>query len=146
MARLDGTMNRKYRQMLAYTSQTDNTAIVGTIIDTADAAEVTLLVHIHAAADADTTITALLEDGDNSGLSDNAAVADAYLFGTEAGMALQFDSETKVAKIGYRGSKRYIRLTLTPANNTGSLTLSGIAVLGYTYKNANTTQLQTNAA
>ena len=36
----------------------------------------------------------------------------------------------KMGKLGYLGIKRYVRLTLTPANNTGNIPMCAIAVLG----------------
>jgi len=146
MARLDITNTRTIKQAHAYANVTDNTPFVSGIIDTANALGVNFAVHVHAAADADTTITALLEDSDNSGMSPATAVADEYLVGTEAGMALQFDSETKVAKIGYLGHKRYVRLTLTSANNSGNLSLSSTVTLLRANPVGNSTQLATTTA
>ena len=37
--------------------------------------------------------------------------------------------DDEVRKIGYIGDKRYVRLTITPAANTGNADLSAIAVL-----------------
>ena len=77
--------------------------------------------------DADVTFTVLVEEGDASNLSDNAAVADADLNGTEALAGFQFDDDTETRKIGYRGSKRYVRLTITPANNgAGNIFMAAI--------------------
>jgi hypothetical protein len=57
-------------------------------------------------------------------------VADAYLLGTELGAAPDFDDDNKVGKIGYIGPKRYVRVTITPANNTGNIFLAGVWVQG----------------
>lgn len=81
-------------------------------------------------ADSDVTFTVLVEDGDDSALGDNAAVADAYLNGTEVGATPLFSNDNTGFKIGYTGPKRYIRLTLTPANNTGAILTSAVAILG----------------
>ena len=52
--------------------------------------------------------------------SDHAAVASGYL---DLGVA------NAVTKIGYIGSKQYVRLTVTPASNT-STALAAVAKLG----------------
>jgi len=82
-------------------------------------------------ADANATFAVLVEDGDESDLSDAAAVADEELNGTEALAALTFADDNEPRKIGYVGSKRYVRLTVTPSGNTGDVYLSAIAVLGH---------------
>lgn len=73
----------------------------------------------------------LLEEGDVSNLSDAAAVADADLLGTEALAAFQFDDDNEVRKLGYKGHKRYTRLTITPVANASAAVLSAVAVLGH---------------
>lgn len=110
---------------------TDNTAIVSQIIDTKGYNALTFLILFGAIADADMTMTFLVEDGDDSGLSDAAAVSDDQLVGTEVLAAGRYDSDNLTRKIGYVGDKRYVRLTITPANNTGNLFVSAIALLGH---------------
>lgn len=103
---------------------TDNTATVVTL-DRRAHLSVEFLIALGTVADADVTFTALVEDSaDNSTW---AAVADDMLLGTEAGLGLQFDSDNKTGKIGYAGAERYVRVTLTPANNTGN---ADIAIIG----------------
>ena len=79
--------------------------------------------------DADATFTVLLEESDASG-SGFAAVADADLLGTEALAGFQFDDDNECRKLGYIGSKRYTRLTITLVNNASAALLSAICVLG----------------
>lgn len=109
---------------------TDNTAFVSQIVDTQNYDSTVFVGQLGSVADADVTFTVLVEDGNDSGLSDNAAVADAYLIGVEA-MGLQYDSDNKTFKIGYKGLKRYVRVTITPANNTGNIFLAGVWVQGH---------------
>ena len=105
---------------------TDNTAYVSQIIDTANFSATEFLILIGANTDADATFTVLVEDGDNSALSDNAAVADAYLLGTEALASFTFADDNETRKIGYIGSKRYVRVTITPAGNAaGDIFIAG---------------------
>lgn len=102
---------------------TDNTAFVSEIADVQNGTPIFLGLH-GTNADADATYTVLVEDGDNSALSDNAAVADEFLLGVEA-MGLDFADDNKAFKIAYVGPKRYVRVTITPANNTGNAFIAG---------------------
>lgn len=108
---------------------TGNTPLVSSIIDTQGYDSLGLVVQIGVIADADVTFTFLLEDGNNSALSDNTTVAAAFINGTLP-TGVQFDSDSTVYKFGYVGNKRYVRLTITPAANTGSWPISAIAILG----------------
>ena len=96
---------------------TDNTAYVSQILDTANFANNELAILIGANTDADATYTVLIEEGAASNLSDAAAVADADLLGTEAQASFDYSDDNETRKIGYIGNKRYIRATITPANN-----------------------------
>lgn len=112
-------------------SKTGNTAIVGAVIDRAGFESLEYVVTLGTITTAGTTYTALLEEGDAVDMSDAAAVADAHLLGTEA-LASFVDSEVNTSKrLGYVGNKRYTRLTLTPAGNTGASTISAVAILGH---------------
>lgn len=112
-------------------SVSDNTAQVSQIIDRQGYDSLTFLIATGSIADADVTFTVLVEHGDQSNLSDAAAVDDAELIGTEVLAAFQFNDDDEVRKIGYRGSKRYVRLTITPANNASAALLAAVAVLGH---------------
>ena len=51
--------------------------------------------------------------------------------GTLALAAFQFDDDKECRKIGYVGSKRYTRLTITPTgNDSGAAPLSAVALKG----------------
>ena len=103
---------------------TDNTAQVVTL-DRKNHFSVEFLIALGTVADADATFTVLVEDSDDNVTF--AAVVDDFLIGTEAGLALNFDSDNKTGKIGYAGLKRHVRITVTPANNTGN---ADIAIIG----------------
>lgn len=107
----------------------DNTAQVCQIIDHAGFNSACYLIQAGAIADADATVTVLLEHGDDPALADAAAVPDSQLTGTEALAGLTFADDNEPRKIGYVGSKRYTRMTLTPVNNAGNLFLSVSCVL-----------------
>lgn len=109
---------------------TDNTAFVSAIIDRRDYDSLTFAIITGTNADADATYTVLVEDGDDAALSDAAAVDDLQLIGTEALAGFTFADDGECRKIGYVGDKRYVRLTVTPANNTGNAFVAAIAILG----------------
>jgi hypothetical protein len=112
-------------------SAADNTALVSQIVDRKGYESLTFLILTGALPDADATFTVLLEHGDESNLSDAAAVPDNMLLGTEALAGFQFDDDNETRKLGYIGNKRYTRLTITPANNTGASLLAVAALLGH---------------
>lgn len=116
----------KVSRAISPVSVADTTAQVSQILDTANFAANELAIATGAIADADATFTVLIEEGDASDLSDNAAVADADLLGTEAGAGFQFDDDDETRKIGYIGSKRYIRATITPVGNASAALLSAV--------------------
>ena len=132
--------NVEVRRAISPVSVADNTAQVSQIIDMQGFRSLEFAIAIGSVADADATFTVLVEDGDNSGLSDAAEVSDDNLLGTEATAGFQFDDDDEVRKIGYRGTKRYVRLTITPAANASAALMSAIAVLGHP-ENGPTAQL-----
>lgn len=113
-------------------ARTDNTAIVSAIIDRKGYESLELLLVTGTNTDANATFAVLVEDGDNSGLSDNAAVDDSELLGTEALAGFTFADDVECRKIGYLGHKRYVRVTVTPSgNDSGNIFIAGIALLGH---------------
>lgn len=110
---------------------TNDTAFVGAIIDHQGFDSATYIITTGSLADADATFTVLLEEGDAANLSDASAVADADLIGTEALASFTYAADNKCFKLGYRGGKRYTRMTVTPANNTGNVFMSAVCVLGH---------------
>lgn len=107
----------------------DNTAWVSQIVDRKGYGGLLIILNIGALPDADATFTVLVEHGDAANLSDAVAVPDDELQGTEALAGFTFADDNALRKIGYGGSKRYVRLTITPANNTGASFASAIALL-----------------
>lgn len=118
----------KVSRAISPVSVADTTAQVSQILDTANFSANELVIATGSIADADATFAVLLEEGDNSALSDAAAVADADLLGTEALAGFQYDDDNETRKIGYIGSKRYIRATITPTGNASAALLSAVWV------------------
>lgn len=123
--------NVHVKRVLSPVSVADTTAQVGQIIDRQGYDSLTYVIATGSIADADATFTVLLEEGDDASLTDAAAVADADLLGTEALAAFQFDDDNEVRKLGYKGVKRYTRLTITPVANASAAVLAAVAVLGH---------------
>lgn len=104
----------------------DNTAIVSQILDMApyDAAMFAILTG--ALPDVDATFAVTVDHGDVSNLSDAAAVPAEQLNGTLALAGFIFSDDDKVRKIGYVGTKRYVRVTVTPSLNASASLIGGV--------------------
>jgi hypothetical protein len=109
---------------------TDNTAQVGAIIDKQGSDALTYIINTGTIADADATFTVLLEESAASNMAGATTVAAKDLLGTLALASFLFSDDGKCFKLGYIGSMRYTRLTITPGANTGNAPISAIAILG----------------
>lgn len=133
----DMTSIVQLKRALSPVVATDNTALVSQIIDRRGYDTLMFGILLGSIADADATAAVLVEHGDASDLSDAAAVDDAMLISQTAGTApetaaaFQFDDDNEVRKIGYVGDKRYVRLTIAPAANSGNLAFAAFALLGH---------------
>jgi hypothetical protein len=92
----------------------------------------TLVISYGSIADADVTFgTVLYEDlNDDATMATETAVADADMVGTEADATPLFDDDNKTYKLGYIGNSQYIRVKITPTNNTDAILISAVWVLG----------------
>lgn len=120
---------------------TDNTPYVSSILDTAEFFANEFCWLAGSIADTDVTFALLVEESDDSGMSGATAVADADLLGTEASGKPLLSSDNKAGKIGYRGSKRYIRVTVTPADNSGNIFFAAGWLQAFPRNGAQTTQV-----
>jgi hypothetical protein len=118
------------RPVIAPAVVADNTAQVGAIIDKQGYGSLTYVINTGVLADADATFAVTLQEGNTSNLADAATVAATDMLGSAALASFDFTADGKALKLGYIGSKRYTRLTITPANNTGNAPVSAIAILG----------------
>jgi hypothetical protein len=118
------------KRALSAVSVGDNTAAVAQIIDRQGYEALTFAIDIGAVADPDATFAITIDHGDAANLSDAAAVTAADLIGTLALAGFQFDSDDTTRKISYVGTKRYVRMTITPTSNATAALLSVVAVLG----------------
>ena len=106
-----------------------NTTTVGEIIDTQNFESLEFVFQTGTTTDGDYVV--LIEDGDDSGLSDAADVVDDALLGTETLASFTADTDDdKTSKIGYIGAKRFVRLSIVSTNVTTGGTFGAIAILG----------------
>lgn len=126
----DQMNNIALKRAISPVSVSDNTAQASQIIDTAGYESLTFAIALGSIADADATFAVTLEHGDDSGLSDTAAPAAADIIGTTTLAGFQYDSDNACRKVGYKGTKRYVRLTITPTGNASAALMSVIAILG----------------
>ena len=112
---------------------TGDTPIVGTVVDGLGYGSITYIINIGDLDDVDATFTVLLEDCEEVACdTTNANVADADLYGTEALASFTIADNNSVKMLGYSGRKRFTRMTITPANNTGSdVNVGVVAVRGH---------------
>ena len=108
------------------TSATHN----GTIVDILGYQSLEFVLAMGSLADVNATFTVRVQHGDTADLSDAVNVPDSFLIGTEAEASFDFSNDNELRKIGYIGDKRYVRLVLTSAGNTGDAFISVIAILG----------------
>jgi len=109
---------------------TDNTPFVSAIIDTANYPGLEFAICTGTLSDAGCELTILVEHDTDAAGGTMAAVGDDELLGTEAGQALTQADDGETRKIGYIGAKRYVRLTITPANNAGNIPIAAVAIQG----------------
>ena len=130
MKNLDLYSKIAVRRAISPVSVADNTAAVSQVIDRQGFTALMFAIALGAIADADTTMAVLVEHADISDMTGAVAVPDAELNGTEAAAGFQFDDNNETRKIGYVGNKRYVRLTITPANNASAALIAAVALLG----------------
>lgn len=118
------------KRAISPVSVADNTAQTGEVVDLQGYDSCTFVIATGSIGDADATFAVEVQECDTSG-GTYTAVADANLVGTEALAGFQFDDDNECRKIGYIGSKRYVKLVITPAANASAALFSAVAVLGH---------------
>jgi len=112
----------------------NDTASVSEIIDMQGYTGCLFVIALGSIADADATFTVLLEESltsfSGSAVADSSMISQTAGTAPEAAASFQFDSDNGVRLLDYVGSStyRYIRLTITPANNTGAWLHSVVAL------------------
>jgi len=121
MASQDLHNNIDERVALATQLINTDTTTAGVIIDTAGYESLEFIMQAGVVTAGD--ITGVMQDGDDSGLSDAATVASDFRLGS----LVTLDA-TGVTRVGYIGKKRYVRLNGLSANSA-NLTAGIIAIL-----------------
>lgn len=130
----DGLSRKKITQAHRPYYYSTNSAWQTAIIDTAGYDTLTFVISIGELADSDATFTTLVQESDKADFSSANDVADGDLVSMTRGTAaetaasFQFDDDGEYRAIGYQGNKRYVRLYITPSNNTGTANLSVLAI------------------
>jgi hypothetical protein len=106
-----------------------NTPYVSTILDLQDKYAAAFILATGVNTDADATFAVTMDESDASNMAGSNAVAAGDLILTLASAGYTFADDGEVRKIGYKGMKRYIRVTVTPTgNNAGDSLLAGVWV------------------
>ena len=113
---------------LDFGSITTNTTTVGNIIDTRGYEA--LEYYIISGSISDGAYAILIEEGNESDLSDATTVADNELLGTLANAGFTDADDATVKRIGYIGAKRYVRISIVSTGVTSGGTFSALAVQG----------------
>lgn len=127
-------MYNDIKELNAFDIQTvsTDTTTNGEIIDLKGYESCTFVFQTGTVTDGDYTV--LIQEGDESNLSDAAAVADADLLGTEAAASFTADDDdNKVSKIGYIGDKRYVRFNIVSTNTSSGAVIGSVAILGHAH-------------
>jgi hypothetical protein len=107
---------------------TNNTTSNTEIIDTLGKGATMFLLSTGTLTDADMTSTASATKGDQADLGDSSACDDNDFVENITDLSYQFDDDNANKLITYIGDKRYVRVTQTPAGNTGN-NVRGIVVI-----------------
>lgn len=122
------------RRLISPLRQTNSSsAVVSQILDRQGFDRVGIVIQTGDLTDANATFAATLEESNDSGMAGANAVAAADLVGGTVASALNFafGDDNVFKQIGYIGTKRYLRLTITPTgNDAGNLDVSAFAILG----------------
>lgn len=103
-----------------------DTLIVGEIIDTLGYESLEYIAQVGIITTG--TMSLIIEEGDDSGLSDAAVVSADNTLGALTGFIVTDDDTTK--RVGSIGKKRYQRLSFQPAGTAAIDFVSAIAILG----------------
>jgi hypothetical protein len=109
---------------------TDNTAQVSGWIDRLGYELVEFVIATGTLADSDMTASVLVEESDASDGTGAAAVADEQLVGTEADAGFGAANDNQTRRVGYAGRRRFVRISISPANNASAAPMCCVALLG----------------
>ena len=131
MATRDLTRDLRNEIALNVQAITTDTTTVGNIINAKDFGEGVNFT-VFSGSYTDGTYDVLIEHGDDSGLSDAAAVPDTQLLGedptssTAPEAQAQIGAANQIKKIGYVGPKAYVRISIVSTSTASGATLGSI--------------------
>lgn len=133
----DALTAKQIKRVISPMLQSDaNTAIAGQVIDHQGFDAATYIIATGTLEDTDATFAVKLEESDASDMSGSNEVADADMVSQTRGTAPEtaagfaFGDDNEVRSLGYIGSKRYTKLTITPASNdSGDIYVASVCVL-----------------
>ncbi|KQV33138.1 MULTISPECIES: hypothetical protein [unclassified Rhizobium] len=129
MASKDSHNNLNFAVALNIGAISSNTTTNGAIIDTQGYESVEFVIQSGTLTDGGYAPT--ITEGDASDLTGGTATAAADLLGTLAGATFAATDDNVVKKIGYKGSKRYVRLNIVSTGVTTGGTLGATVVRGH---------------
>lgn len=128
---MNHTIGERIKNKIALNLQTisTNTTTNGNIIDVQgfDAFEF----YITSGTLTDGTYAILIQDGEESDLSDAADVTDENLTVTEASVGFADTDDNTIKHIGYIGNKRYVRLSIVSTGTTSGGVFGAVSVQGF---------------
>ena len=135
----DNIHNDSYKVAIPPVIPTNNTAQVGNWIDRSGFDSLSFAIQTGTIVTEGATFTVLMEEASAADQSDHAAVADQDMLSqvtgvapeTAAGLGVAVSNNT--AKIGYIGGCQFVRITVTPAANSGAAPLAAVAKLSNAY-------------
>ena len=113
---------------LNFGSIATNTTTVGNIIDSKGFASLTYSLVTGTVTDGDYAL--IIEDGDDSALSDAAVVSVTSLVGALPAFDDNAD-DNKALSVGYIGKKRYVRASLVSTNTASGAVIGVVAIKGH---------------
>lgn len=122
----DGHNNIDDRVALVHQAIAADTLVDGEIIDTLGFESLEYIVQVGTLTTG--TVGFIIQEGDDSGLSDAANVSAEETLGSLTGFIVSDDDTTK--RVGSIGKKRYQRFSILPANTAAIDFISASAVLG----------------
>jgi hypothetical protein len=109
----------------------NNDNVVGEIVDRRGYGSVTYVITTATIVDNVAVLTPTLAHCALDNCADAAAVPADQLLGTVAGATFAGTEDDAVKTLGYAGTRRYTRLTVTPSSNTNGATFSAVVILGH---------------
>ena len=97
----------------------DNVARVGTVVDMKDHHALEFIICLGTLTTSAAGFTVLVESSATN-FGAEGGVADVDLLGTEVLASFDGDDDDQIKRIGYKGTKRYVRMTITPDTNSGA--------------------------